>query len=120
MYLEDLAKDSGAGDEDRTRNFQLGNLTSPRLSYNNLQNCLAKSTLRSLQSLSLFPILHPLVGHWWDKETLNPSRKQFRAVWGSHILPTVSPINEKVRMLSLLHLPNHGLDDWCVTRLLQS
>jgi len=52
----------GAGDEARTRNFQLGKLPTPRFIYNNLQNCSTKCTLRSLQSLSRFPILHPLVG----------------------------------------------------------
>ena len=48
---------------------QLGKLTIPRSIYNNLQNCSAKGTLHSLQSLLLFPILHPLVGHWWDKKS---------------------------------------------------
>ncbi len=57
---------NGAGDVTRTRNFQLGKLPTPRFIYNNLQNCATKCTLRSLQSLSRFPILHPLVGHWWD------------------------------------------------------
>jgi hypothetical protein len=60
-----FAEHFGAGDEDRTRNFQLGKLPLPPFRFNNLQNCSAKTSLLFLQTLPLFPALLSLVVHWW-------------------------------------------------------
>src|SRR5258706_12588481 len=68
---------NGAGDEDRTRNFQLGKLDVSLPVFNNLQNCSGELTLPSLQVLQVLPALHPLVGQWWDNS--QPLCKAFQS-----------------------------------------
>ena len=66
MPLDIKEKAFGAGDEARTRNFQLGKLdVTPRI-FNNLRECSAKLTLLSFQCLQVLPVLQLLVGQRWD------------------------------------------------------
>lgn len=65
-WLAPSLRNYGAGDEDRTGNFQLGKLNAPPCNYNKLQNRSARLTLPILQCLPFLPVLQLLVGQWWD------------------------------------------------------
>jgi hypothetical protein len=67
----DLLRKNGAGDEARTRNFQLGNLNFPILYFQYLQNRSEKMYVHALHTVHAVPDLRVAGGRLGDGVSVN-------------------------------------------------